>query len=280
MLQDLGSDHQPILLTVPVFPVFRPNEYLPSFIFQKARWYNFAFYFDSYSLSAEKYSSLFLSSAAALFTSLTPNALLTIWCSGKTALFLFLLAKAALAYLPTALFMALRPPYSFQQTQYVQVFPRKPAPFCTLLAGLRTTNKSATSLLFSYLTLALSSPTCPLLHLSVYFYLSGRCGRNCFLSPSVLSGVNGSRDTRFPQGTTRLISWPDGECYSCQQQSLTVSLLLSLVSTLLFSRTGGILSHRNSLPLRFPQFPPRNLCSLVTLAVFSLVYTATDTALC
>ena len=52
-------------------------------------------------------------------------------------------------------------------------------------------------------------------------------------------------------------------------QSLVVSLLLSLVSTRVFSRTGGILSHRSSSTHRFPRFPPRNLCSLVMLAVFS-----------
>ena len=73
-LQDLGSDHLPILLSVPLSPVFRPNERPPSFKFQKARWDGFAFYFDSHCPSAEQYSSLSLSSAAALFTSLALNA--------------------------------------------------------------------------------------------------------------------------------------------------------------------------------------------------------------
>ena len=51
-------------------------------------------------------------------------------------------------------------------------FSLKPAPFYMLFAGLASTNKSATSLLFSsYLTLALSSPLCPLLHLSFYLNL-------------------------------------------------------------------------------------------------------------
>ena len=36
---------------------------------------------------------------------------------------------------------------SFLQAQYAQVFPLKPAPFCSLLAGLGSTNKSAISLL-------------------------------------------------------------------------------------------------------------------------------------
>ena len=74
VLQDLGSDHLPILLSVPLSPVFRPNERPPSFNFQKARWDGFAYYFDFHCPSAEEYSSLSLSSAAALFTSLALNA--------------------------------------------------------------------------------------------------------------------------------------------------------------------------------------------------------------
>ena len=87
-----------------------------------------------------------------------------IWYFGQTALFLFLLARAALAFLPTALSVALRPLFPFWQAQYAQVFPLKPAPFCTLFAGLGSINKSAIFLLFSYyLTLVLSSPLCPFL---------------------------------------------------------------------------------------------------------------------
>ena len=151
---------------------------------------------------------------------------LMIWYSGQTALFLFLLTRAASAYLPTALSVALRPLFPFRQAQYVPVFPLKPAPFCTLFAGLGSTNKPAISLLFSfYLTLVLSSPHCPLLHLSSYLKLCGRSGRNCLLSPPVLSGYNGFPDTHFYRKTTRLISWPDGERYLRPLQSLVVSLL-------------------------------------------------------
>ena len=108
-------------------------------------------------------------------------------------------------------------------------------PFCTLFAGLGSTNKSANFLLFSYyLTLVLSSSPCPLLHLSFYLKLCGRSGRNCLLSPPVLSGYNGSPDTRFCLGTTRLLSLPDRERYLRPPQSLVVSLLLSLASTLVF----------------------------------------------
>ena len=68
VLEDLGPDHLPILLCVPLSPIFHPNERPPSFNFQKACWDDF----DSHCPSAEEYSSL--SSAAALFTSLALNA--------------------------------------------------------------------------------------------------------------------------------------------------------------------------------------------------------------
>ena len=70
--RSFGSDHLPILLSIPLSPVFCPNERPPSFNFQKARWDGFASYIDSHCPSAEEYSSL--SSAAALFTSLALNA--------------------------------------------------------------------------------------------------------------------------------------------------------------------------------------------------------------
>ena len=71
VLQDFGYDHLPILLTFPLSPVFRPNERPPPFNFHKARWDDFASYYDFHCPSAEEYS--FLSSAAAIFTSLTLN---------------------------------------------------------------------------------------------------------------------------------------------------------------------------------------------------------------
>ena len=45
-------------------------------------------------------------------------------------------------------------------------------------------------------------------------------------------------------------------------------------------RTGGVPSYRNSSTRRFPQSPPRNLCFLVSLAVFSVVFAAMDRAFC
>ena len=71
-LRDLTTDHLPILLSIPLSPIFRPNKHPPSYNFQKARWDDFAFYFDSHYRSSEEYSSLF--SSAALFTSRALNA--------------------------------------------------------------------------------------------------------------------------------------------------------------------------------------------------------------
>ena len=118
---------------------------------------------------------------------------------------------------------------------------------------------------------------CRLLHLSFYLKLFGKSGRNCLPSAAVLSGYNGSLGTRFYRVTTRLMSWPDGERYLRPLQSLVVTFLLSLVFTLFISRTGGVPAHRNSSH-RFPRFPTRNLCSLVMITVFSLVYAPTNTA--
>ena len=144
-----------------------------------------------------------------------------IWYSGLTTLFLFLLAKAALAYLPTALSVASRPLFPSQQAQYVQVFLLKQRHSARSLL----VSAAPTSLLLffsSYLTLVLSSSPCPLLHLSSYLKSCGRSGSNCFLSPPVLTGYNGSPDIRFSWGTMRLMRWPDGERYSCPLQSHVV----------------------------------------------------------
>ena len=108
------------------------------------------------------------------------------------------------------------------------------------------------------------------------FYSFSFCQRRLWRPPPVLSSYNGFPDTRFSRGTTRQMSWPDGEHYSCPLRSLAVSLLLSLVFT--FSWIGGVLSHLNSSTNRSPRFPLKNLCFLVILAVSSLVVAATDTA--
>ena len=108
-------------------------------------------------------------------------------------------------------------------------------------------------------------------HSSIFPFTSISLAKTVFSFP-VPSGYNWSPDTRFYWGITRLMSWPDVERYSCPLRFYVVSLLLILVSTLVFSWTGGVLSHLNSLTQRFPWFPPRNsapssrsLCSLSSL---------------
>ena len=121
----------------------------------------------------------------------------------------FLWAKAVLAYLSTALLVALRSLSPFQQTQFVQVFSLKPAPCYKLFSGLSRANKSTASLSLPVLA------SCFLLRFSFYLKLSGRSSRNFLLSSSVLSGYYGCQDTRFSRVTTRLLSWPDGERCLC-----------------------------------------------------------------
>ena len=70
----MGFDHLPILLTVLLSPLFCPTVRFPFFNFQKACWDDFAFYFDSHHSSANEYSYLSLSFAAALFIFLALNA--------------------------------------------------------------------------------------------------------------------------------------------------------------------------------------------------------------
>ena len=202
-----------------------------------------------------------------------------IWCSGLTCLFLFYLERAAPKYLPTAISVALRPHFPFQQAQYVQVFPLKSAPFCMLFAGLGSTNKPATSLLL------LSDPC------SVLIFLSSPPS---FLLPETLWQI---RQELFSFSSCSIrLEWVPGHSILlgnnvahdlARREALLASSAIHCSLSPLISRkypclfwTGGVLSHRNSLTHRFPRFPTRNLCSLVTLAVFSLVYAAMDTAIC
>ena len=120
---------------------------------------------------------------------------------------------------------------------------RYSAEACAILQALFLVSAAPTSLpfffpFFSSLTPALSLPPCLLLHLSFYLNISGRFSRNCVLSSPVLSGYNGSPDTRFSQGTMRLMSWPDGERYSYPLQSLVVSLFHLSHPLLSFSNWG------------------------------------------
>ena len=125
-------------------------------------------------------------------------------------MFLSLLAKAALAYLPTALSVALRPPFPFQlfSTLFFSVCSNFSAKTYAILKALCWSRKHQQAYHFcSYLILALLSPLCPLLHLSFYLNLYGRSGKNYLLTSPVLSSYNGFPDTRFSRGTTWPMSW-------------------------------------------------------------------------
>ena len=202
---------------------------------------------------------------------------LMICYSGQTALFLFLLAKTALAYLSTALSVALRPLFFISAGPVCSSFSAEA--YAILHALCWSRQHQQVCHFSSLLLLSDSSSVLATLYSPPSFLLSQTSWQELsFLSLPVLSGYNGFSDTRFSRRTTWLMSWPDEERYLRPPQFVVVSLLLSLIFALLFSRTGGVLSHRSSLTHRFPRFPPRNLSSLVMLAVFSLVFAATDIA--
>ena len=207
--QNLGSDHLPILLTVPLS------------IFKKLVGMTLPFTLTLTVLLQRKTRLFFLCCCSLYFSD--TKCLLTIWCCGRR-LCSFPFWQRRLWRTSTALFVALKPPFFFQQAQCTQVFPLKPAPFCTLFAGLGSTNKSAISLLSDSRSV-----------LSTIFSFTLISGRNCHLS-HLLSGYNGSPNTRFSGATTRLMSWPDGGCYLFPQQSLVISLIYRIHSSLFSDR--------------------------------------------
>ena len=91
----------------------------------------------------------------------------------------------------------------------------------------------------------------------------------------MLSAKQGSCEYHFLKsfGMTRLRNEPQVYRLQCGRSN---HCTIAPVSTLFVSRTGGVPSHLNFSTHGLPRFPPRNLCSLVTLAVFTLVYAATN----
>ena len=174
-----------------------------------------------------------------------PSHDLVLWTDGSVP---FLLAKAAPAYLPIALSVTT---LTFSAGPVCSSFEFS-AEACAILHALCWSWQHQQVCHFS--SLLLSDSRSVLAALSSYPKLCGRSDRNCLLSP-VLSGNNGSLDTRFFRGTMRLTSWPDEVRYLRPLQSLVVSLLLPLVSTVVLSQTGGgVLSYRSSWTHRFPRW--------------------------
>ena len=194
-----------------------------------------------------------------------------IWYSGQTAL--FLLARAAPVFLPTALSVALRPLLPFRQTQYVRVFPLKPAPFCTLLL-VSAAPTSLPLLFFSYLTLVLSSPPSFLLSQTLWqIWQELSSLSSCSIRLQWVPGHSFLRGNDAADELDRRGTLLAPSAIPC-----SLSPLISRIHSSLFSDWKHTVSSKYFDP-QVPSIPPRNLCSLFMLAVSSLVYAATDTAL-
>ena len=148
---------------------------------------------------------------------------LTIWYFKQIALFVFLLARAALAYLPTALSVALRPLFPFQWAQYAQAFLLKPAAFCVRFAGLGSTNKSVTFLLVSSFPSFLLPQSLWQIWQKLYSLSS------CSIRLQWVPG-----HSFFPGNNTANELARQGALLA--PSAIPCSLILSLVSTLVFSR--------------------------------------------
>ena len=164
---------------------------------------------------------------------------LMIWYSGLTALFVFLLARVALAYLPTALF-GTEATFSFSASPVCSSFSAEAYAILHALCWSRKHHQVChffSLLILSDTRSVLTTLSC--LHFFFYLKIFGRSGRNCLLSPSVLSGYNESLDTRFSLGTMRVMSWPDGERYLHPLESLVISLFISRIYSSPFSEGVG-----------------------------------------
>ena len=152
--------------------------------------------------------------------------------------------------------------------------------FCKLFAGLVSTNKSATSLFFSSLTLVLSLPPCLLLYLFFYLDLLWQICWNCPLSPPVLSDNNGSLDTCFLPGNDAANELARrGALLAPSVIPCSLSPLISRIHSRLFSEWRRTVSSKY-FDTQVSSIPTGELVLPRQLAVFSLVFAATDTAFC
>ena len=195
-----------------------------------------------------------------------------LWTDGFVS---FLLAKAALAYLPTALSVGLRPLFLFSRPKCSSFS----AEACAILQALCWSRQHQQVYHFSSILLSdscfvlatLSSPPPFLLPQTLW-----QIWQELYSLPSCYIKLQWVPAHLFLPGNDAADELARRELLLVP--SVTPCSLSRLFSRIHFSWTGGIPTHLNSLTHRFRQFPPRNLCSLVTLAVFSLVYAATDTA--
>ena len=201
-----------------------------------------------------------------------------IWCFGQAAFFLFLLARAAPAFLPTALC----------GTEATLLFSAGPvcssfsAEACAILHALSWSQKHQQVCHFSSLLLLsdsrsvlanLSSPPSFLLSQTlwqIWQELSSLsfCSIRLQWVPgySFLPG-NDAGDKLARRGALLAPS-----AIPCSLSPSTSCIHSCLFSNWRRTVSSSYLTHR------FPRSPPRNLCSLVMLAVSSLVFAATDTA--
>ena len=153
-------------------------------------------------------------------------------------------------------------------------FSAQPAPFCKLLRWSRQHQQVCHFFLFALF----------LLYFSLLRLLPSSSHSLTYQAETIFSlllffdQTSGSQVSHFLQVITRPVSGPHGMRRLSHPQFCVISLLSSLAFTLLFSRTGDVRSHQNSLSHKSSQNPLKNMCFLVAHVVSNVVFAAMDTA--
>ena len=163
--------------------------------------------------------------------------------------------------------MAPRPLSPFRQAQYVKVFQLEPVPFWKLCWS----RQHQQVCYFSYLTLVLSSPPCFLLRLVTSISLAD-LARTVF-SPLYYQATMGPRKLVPPPPPPRNDVADElarrGALLAPSAIPCSLSLISRIYSSLLSNWRRTVSS--KFFDTQVPSISLRNLCSLVTLAVSSLV---------